>query len=80
MHLIIRILNFSVLEYCKASWAINRRWRYINEYINVFNFNYFYKCTYNMGPINIREILISYFVIINMTFDALTNYSNLPIT
>ena len=33
-----------------------------------------------MGTINIREILISYFVIINMTFDALTNYINLPIT
>ena len=30
MYFILRILIFTVLEYCKAPWTINGRWRYIN--------------------------------------------------
>lgn len=29
-HSILGILSFRVLEYCKASWTLNGRWRYIN--------------------------------------------------
>ena len=32
-HLIRRILTFRFLEYCKAPWTIDGRWRYINVYL-----------------------------------------------
>ena len=32
-HLILKILSFGVLEYCKAPRQINGRWRYINVYL-----------------------------------------------
>ena len=35
-YLILRILIFMVLEYCKAPWTANGRWRYINAYLFIF--------------------------------------------
>jgi len=37
-HLILRILIFRVLEYCKAPWTINGRWRFINVYLFIYLF------------------------------------------
>ena len=41
-HLILRILVFRVLEYCKAPWTINGRWRYINVYLFIHLFVYLF--------------------------------------
>ena len=37
-YLILRILIFMVLEYCKAPWTTNGRWRYINAYLFIYLF------------------------------------------
>ena len=39
-YLILRILIFMVLEYCKAPWTTNGRWRYINAYLFIYLFIY----------------------------------------
>ena len=41
-HLILRILTFRFLEYCKAPWTIDGRWRYINVYL--FSYLFIYEC------------------------------------
>ena len=43
-YLILRILIFMVLEYCKAPWTTNGRWRYINAYLFIYLFIYFRVC------------------------------------